>query len=270
MPQEIDYATLDYSKLDYSKIDYSKIDSSKLDFGKMIPKDYQDKEYLKSIKDPVGFFKAFDGAQELLGKRPAGIPHDNASEEEWKSFNKSFGVPEKPEDYDLAIPEGAKVDPKLDKGVREVMQKAGLNKRQAKIVSEGYRGVLTEVLKEQGAKAEQADKDFIKLSTEVFGERKDKVLADGKALISKYIPEKFKDSLESLPNEQLVVLAAVLDGIRKDYISEDQIPAGQGAPGVTAEQKREEARKLMASEAYNNASHPDHAKTVERVNSLYK
>jgi hypothetical protein len=265
MPQEIDYATLDYSQLDYSKID-----SSKLDFTKMVPQEYQGKEYLKTIKDPGSFFKAFDGAQELLGKRPAGIPHDNASDDEWKAFNKSFGVPEKPEEYDLGIPAEAKVDPKLDKGVRELMQKAGLNKRQAKMISEGYRGILGDVLKEKGIAAEQADADFTKLATETFGDRKDKVLENGNKLLAKYVPEKFKAGIEKLPNEQLIVLAAALDGIVKDYISEEQLPGGQSGAAVTADQKREEARKLMASEAYNNASHPEHAATVDKVNSMYR
>ena len=164
MTTEIDYSQLDYSQLDHSKLDYSKLDHTKLDFTKMVPQEFQNREYLKNIKDTSSFFKAFDGAQELLGKRPAGIPHDNASDDEWKNFNKSFGVPEKLEDYDLGkIPKGAKVDPKIDKGVREVFQKAGLNKRQAKIVSEGYRSLLEGVLKENSDNVKNQNEDFDKL-----------------------------------------------------------------------------------------------------------
>jgi len=271
MTTEIDYSQLDYSQLDHSKLDYSKLDHTKLDFTKMVPQEFQNREYLKNIKDTSSFFKAFDGAQELLGKRPAGIPHDNASDDEWKNFNKSFGVPEKLEDYDLGkIPKGAKVDPKIDKGVREVFQKAGLSKRQAKIVSEGYRSLLEGVLKENSDNVKNQNENFDKLAGEVFGNRKDTVLNTGKNLLDKYVPEKFKGSLDKLPNEQLIILAAALDGIVKDFISEDQLPGGQGKGGETAEQKREEARKLMASKEYNDPQHPDHAKTVEKVNSFYR
>jgi hypothetical protein len=49
----------------------------------IIPDEYKEKGYMSKIKDVEGLFKSFDGLQSLIGKRPAGIPQENATQEEW-------------------------------------------------------------------------------------------------------------------------------------------------------------------------------------------
>ena len=62
----------------------------------------------------------------------------------------------------------------------------------------------------------------------------------------------------------------MLDGIRKDYISSDQIPGGgQGVGPTSPEDKRTEAMVLMATEAFSNWQHPEHKQTVAKVNGLF-
>jgi hypothetical protein len=267
-------ATIDYATLDYGQLDYSKLDQSKLDFSKMIPQDFQDKPWLKETKDLPSLLKRTDGLISELGKKPAGIPQENAKPEEWTAFNKAFGVPEKPEEYDIGtVPEGLTKNENFEKGMRSDMQKAGLNKRQAKMMAESYHKNLAAMAKEMGLAQEKNNTDFDKLATDTFGERKDKALATGKALLAKYTEgasPAVKEHIASMPNESLISMALVLDGIVKDYIKEDQLPGGKGGGAPTADEKRVEARKLMASEAFSNPNHPDHAATVEKVNSLYK
>lgn len=265
---------IDYAKLDYSKLDYSKIDASKIGFEKMVPQEYQDKPWIKETKDLPSLLKRTDGLISELGKKPAGIPQENAKPEEWNAFNKAWGVPEKPEEYDLGeIPKEIPKNEVFEKGMREAMQKAGLNKRQAKVMSAEYHNSLVALLKEQGLAAEKNDTDFEKLAVDTFGDRKDKALANGKALLAKYTekaPDAVKAQIAKMPNESLISMAMVLDGIVKDYIKEDQLPNGKGGGAQTPDEKRAEARKLMASPAYSDANHPEHAATVEKVNSLYK
>lgn len=241
------------------------------DFLTTLPEEYRGKEYLKDVKDMPSLLKKFDGAQELIGKRPAGIPQENAKPEEWAQFNKAWGVPEKPEEYDIGeIPKELPRNENFEKGMRAAMQEAGLNKRQAKIMAGKYNGALVELMKEQGMAAEKNDTDFEKLAVETFGERKDKALANGKVLLAKYAPKSMAEHVGKLSNENLIVLASVIDGIAKDYIKDDQLPGGKGGGAPTSDEKREEARKLMASPAFSDANHPEHRKTVDRVNSLYQ
>lgn len=241
------------------------------DFISSLPEEFRGKEYLKDVKDMPALLKKLDGAQTLIGARPAGIPQENAAPEEWNKFNKAWGVPEKAEEYDIGeVPKELPRNEDFEKNMRLAFQKAGLSKRQAKLLSGEYHTIVTAQLKEMGLAVEQQNVNFDTLATETFGERKDKALANGKALIAKYVPEKMKAHVAGLSNENLIVLASVLDGITKDFIKDDQLPGGAGGSAPTTDEKRAEARKLMASPAFSDANHPEHKATVERVNSLYK
>lgn len=268
-----DPVAIDYAQLDYSQLDHSKLDASKLDFSKLIPQDFQDRPWVKETKDIPSLLKRTDGLISELGKKPAGIPQDNAPEEEWNKFNKAWGVPEKPEEYEIGdVPKELPKNEAFEKSMRAAFQKAGVNKRQAKILATEYHGSLVNMLKEQGAAAEAQDANFDELAVKVFGDRKDKALETGKTLLSKYTekaPESVKARLSAMSNEDLISVAMVLDGIVKDYISEDQLPGGEGGSAPTADEKREEGRKLMASEAYQNPNHPEHGRTVQKVRELY-
>jgi hypothetical protein len=62
------------------------------------------------------------------------IPDSTSSEEELAAFRKANGVPDKPEGYELAIPdlpEGMQVDTETAKWFKEISHKLGLNKHQA-------------------------------------------------------------------------------------------------------------------------------------------
>lgn len=241
------------------------------EFASLIPVEFKDKPWLKDIKDVKGLFARTDGLLTEMGKRPAGIPQDNASAEDWAAFNKVWGVPEKPEAYKLA--EGtaeAPVDPKFQTGIKSVFHKAGVSERQAKILEEGYNGLAAELSKEKGAAEVVKNEDFTKLADTTFGARKDDALNGAKVLIAKFAPANMKSHIENMSNENLIILAGVLDGVRKEFISEDRLPSSGAAPvGMTAEQKQARGRELMASKAYTDQFHPDHDKVKDEVARLY-
>lgn len=238
------------------------------EFATLVPAEFKDKPWVKETKDVPSLFKRFDGMLTEMGKKPAGIPQDNAKPEEVAAFNKAFGVPEAPDKYELVVPaEGGMPKEMLD-GVKGVFHKAGLSAKQAKMVSEGWNAMVAEQLKAAGVQTEAQDANFETLATEIFAERKAEALATSKALLEKYAPEKFKAHINSLSNENLITMAAVLDGIRKDYISEDQLPRGGNGTGVGAD-ARTRAFDLMKTDAYKNSFHPDHDKVKKEVDTLY-
>lgn len=235
------------------------------------PPEFKDKGWVAEVKDIPGLFKKVDFLQSKIGERPAGIPQETAPQAEWDKFYLSFGRPEKADGYEFdKVPEGLTVDEGFQTNIKGVMHQAGVNKKQAKILETGYNKLLVGQAEAQKAAQGKADTDFEEMGTKVFGEQKDRALQIAKSLIAKHTPEVAKPFIANLSNEALIVLASTLNGVAATYIKEDQLPVG-GAPvgPQSQDQKQEEGRKLMASEAYTNPFHTEHDATVKRVNELY-
>lgn len=243
-----------------------------IDFATIIPAEYKDVPWVKDTKDIPSLFKRTSDLMTEIGKRPAGIPQDNAKPEEIAAFNKAWGVPDKPEDYKLSDPpkEVGPANPEFQAAIKNMFHKAGISAKQAAALEKDWNALTVEMVKKNGAQAEQADTDFNKLRDEVFGAQAETVIKNASALIAKFVPEKMKSHVENLSNENLIVLAGVIEGIRKEYISEDKLPSGGGAPvGMTAEQKRAKGQELMASPAYTNPFDPNHEKVKAEVQAIY-
>jgi len=247
-------------------------------FDKLIPEGYADKSWVKETKDLPSLFKRMDDTLTEMGKRPAGIPQDNASEDEWKVFHKALGVPDKAEDYAFGevpkeLEEVAKNEA-FQTGIRKLLHKAGISTRQAGVLIPGWNEIMINVSKnsEQISSAAQAkqDEDFNALADKTFGDRREKVLGVSKGLIAHYVPEGLKSHVEGLSNENLMILASVLDGVQREFISEDRLPGGgEGATPESEDAKRAKARTLMASEAYQKPFHAEHTKVVAEVKAIY-
>lgn len=92
---------------------------------------------LKEFKSPADVAKSYLEAQKVLGKRTIGLAplKENATDEDKKAwdaeYRKVMGVPEKPEDYQVQLPEGKKI---LDQGFydwfRNTAHKLGLSPQQ--------------------------------------------------------------------------------------------------------------------------------------------
>lgn len=243
------------------------------DFASMIPAEFKDKSWVKETKDLPGLLKRTDDLISELGKRPGAIPQDNAKPEEWQAFNKAFGVPEKPEGYEFSpVPEGVQTSPEWQKSVQAMLHKANISAKQFKAIEPVWNEMMVEMGRAAGANAAQLDKDFDKLADTTFGDRKDKALANSKAMIDKYAPEAVKAHAAQLSNENLIIVAGVIDGIINEYVSEDQIPnSGGSAGGASGEEaKRAQALELMKSAEFRDAFNPKHKETVAKVNALYE
>jgi len=240
-------------------------------YTSIIPEGYRDKPYLKDVKDIKGLFGKLNSSQELIGKKQFGVPEDNASKEIWDSYYKTAGRPDKAEGYefnDSTLPEGLKRDDKTVKAVKDLFHSAGVSSRTAKVIQEGYDKILIEAHGDRIKANEQQDVNFDNLASETFGDQKDKVLAAGKKLLEIHAPEKFKALIDKLPNEQLILMAGVLNDISKKYIKEDEID-GSGPKGdASLEDLRSEQKKIMASPAYQSSFHPEYEKAADRLKEI--
>ena len=230
------------------------------DFSSIIPAEYADKPWVQDIKDTNTLFKMTDDLKSELGKRPAGIPQADG---DWTEFNKTFGVPESADKYEL----GEASNPEFNSKMRDIMLEAGVSQRQAAILDAKYNELAGSMAPDTAAQ----EAEFEKLTTDTFGERKDEVLKTAKNLLLDNTPDGFSDRINDMSNTDLTILASVLDSIQQKYISEDSLPKGSGtvATGMSADEKQLRGRSLMASPAFKDKGHPDHAKVAAEVSSLY-
>lgn len=242
-------------------------DKAVQDFTNMIPQDVRDRPYMKDVDSIDKLLAKLDGAQKLIGTRPAGIPAADAPPEEWNKFYDALGRPKTAAEY--TFEDAGTPDPKFTDAVRGAMHKHGLTPTQAKGIYSDVNTALQAIAKEKGIAEEKLNTDFDALGAKLFGAERDKVLSSTKVLLDKFTPAEMKPHVANLSNEQLMVLTSVVNNIAKTYIKEDGQPGGGPASSTTPDSIRAEARSLMAQPAYADPFHPDHGKVKGQVDALY-
>lgn len=240
-------------------------------FVEKIPEEYRAKPYMEGIKNFDDLMKQFDNAQSLIGKKPFDIPHENSSKEQWDQFYSKLGRPESPDKYEFQnpenLPEGFKVDPEVDNTVKNLFHEAGLSNQQAQSIRNKYMEAMAKKAEEH---ERQLDEQFDKLSMEVFGNRKEEALNKAQAMISQYLPESMHGAWQNLDSNSLVVLASVLDGVARDYGTEDSLDGSSQMNAMSDEQRRSERQALLNHPAMKDELHRDHEKIKQRYNELWK
>lgn len=239
------------------------------EFASVVPAEFKEKPYLKDVDSFEKLFKKLDGAQSLIGRRPAGIPQDTDPQDKWNEFFNLMGRPEQPDKYELgAPPEGYQRDEETLKALRSVFHQTGLNGKQASAIVSSYEKIILD----RANKNQQAQEaEFDKISKETFGDRQDAVIAKSAQMLKDFAPAQFQPHIASLDNKTMIVLASVLDAVHNKYVPEDRGPTDRApAAGRSAEEIRAEAQRLMNSDIYKNAFHPEHESTVRRVREMYK
>ncbi len=245
-----------------------------------VPEAYQNVGWVKDVKSYDDLWKKTDGAEKLVGQRLEGkvdLPKENATPEDMATFYKSVGRPETAEEYKFDREGQAEAlkefnSDKMDSIVKTIFHNHGLRPDQALGIQKDYEKVLGEQLIEKLDVQKKLNDGFEELTSKIFGNDKEAILESSKLILGHYAPEGFADHISKLPNETLVVIASVLNGIKKDYISEDDFKT-LGNKKPTSDQSesslREQAKKLMESDEWTNEFHRDHAARVEEVNAIY-
>lgn len=82
------------------------------------------------------------------------------------------------------------------------------------------------------------DASFTKMATEFFGDKKDDILANGKAYLVMNLPENVKPLLTGMNDNQLAVVLVAIDTTVKKFSGEDPFRGrGTGAGGIGIETK---------------------------------
>lgn len=233
----------------------------------VLPDAFKDKPYLKGIDSQEKLLKMLDGAQELIGKKGPALPKPEAPQAEWDAYYESIGRPKTAAEYVL---EGAeKGDQKFIPKVQAALHKAGLTSTQAKTVWSEVNVALGDYMKEKGISDAQADVDFDKLATDSFGADRDKILATSKAILDANVSPAMKAHIAKLSNENLIVMADVLNNINAKYIKQDGPGGKPTATGMTPADLSNKARTLMAEQSKFNSFSPEFNALQKQIDECY-
>jgi hypothetical protein len=170
------------------------------DFKSLVPAEFHDKPYMQDImksEDPyTAMFKAFAGAQDLLGRKSTGLelPGKDAPPEKIAEFRKALGVPEAPEKYEYKPPEGRQVNADGLKSMQAEAHKLGLTTEQfAGVMSfSDARDLALEKANTETTK-KAAEKELADFKA-VYGVNADTILARAKATAAKVLPQAIRDT----------------------------------------------------------------------------
>ena len=241
-----------------------------VNFKELIPEKYKEEKALQNFTSIDDFVKSYLSAQRLVGANKVAIPNKMATDEDWEEVYSKLGRPAKPEDYKYSFSE-EEINQDQLKNFNETAHRIGLLPKQAERIIKFYNEMNT-----------QAEVDNQKM----FEVKQTEAMADLKKefgpTYTKRLDQAKKLAVETLGNDMLNN-TILKDGSRlgdsvevikafsmlADKLSEDEIIKGEGSSYQTASEIEKEISELTEDGSpYWNKTHPNHAKTVDRVFKL--
>ena len=241
-----------------------------VNFKELIPEKYKEEKALQNFTSIDDFVKSYLSAQRLVGANKVAIPNKMATDEDWEEVYSKLGRPAKPEDYKYSFSE-EEINQDQLKSFNETAHRIGLLPKQAERIIKFYNEMNT-----------QAEVDNQKM----FEVKQTEAMADLKKefgpTYTKRLDQAKKLAVETLGNDMLNN-TILKDGSRlgdsvevikafsmlADKLSEDEIIKGEGSSYQTASEIEKEISELTEDGSpYWQKTHPNHAKTVDRVFKL--
>ena len=241
-----------------------------INFKELIPEKYKEEKALQNFTSMDDFVKSYLSAQRLVGANKVAIPNKMATDEDWEEVYSKLGRPAKPEDYKYSFSE-EEINQDQLKNFNETAHRIGLLPKQAERIIKFYNEMNT-----------QAEVDNQKM----FEVKQTEAMADLKKefgpTYTKRLDQAKKLAVETLGNDMLNN-TILKDGSRlgdsvevikafsmlADKLSEDEIIKGEGSGYQTASEIEKEISELTEDGSpYWQKTHPNHAKTVDRVFKL--
>ena len=222
-------------------------------------------------------WKTLDNAQSLLGKRPAGIPANDAPDEEWQKFYQA-ARPESADKYSFSdidgFPEGTDLEP-VKAAAQKMMFEAGLTQKQADKLWKEYAGLEVGAIK---ASTESLDKQYDETLVKAFGDKREAVEKIAQAGIAENVPQELLGSVNALANnpEAMVGVIALVNSyeekiakVRAEYGAEGKLPNGGDRPAAEdISDTVTKLSKLRLSPEAQDFTKPGHKKAMDEIAAL--
>lgn len=211
----------------------------------------------------------------MKGKPPTYAPPPaDATAEQKAAYAKAAGVPDDAKGYGFAKPEnwpeGMEYSDEHALQWADKMHKLGVPAAMANDLRNQF---LAEVVEGATTQATEANKLLDESFTKMFGDQKGVVTQRVKDVLTAAIPDTAtRTALEKgLSNEALLAIAAIHEHDRKTYGQADTNgDDGSKTAAKSLDELRAEGQKMMATDAYRDPMHKDHAATRKTVNETYQ
>lgn len=252
-----------------------------------VPEAYQGKPWVEKIttaENPnEALWKTLDNAQSLVGRKT--VPSNDAPDAEWQQFYNQIGRPENADAYTLpeieGVPDGVDLG-ESKKMAMGIMHEAGITQKQAEKLWKLYMGRQLEDVKgiQSKQKEEQTklDKEFDEISAKVFGDKYESKSQAAQEMIKAHVPEELRPAMDEVANNPKALAAVIaalssaseeISRVKSEYGKEDTLQGGgQQVTSSSIEDIRKELAALRVSPMSKDFTHPEHKKTIERINSL--
>ena len=236
------------------------------------PKEYHDDRALNPIESVEGLLKSYVNAQRLIGADKIVLPGKHGTESEWRGVKHKLGLPQEIKDYDLALPEGHKLDEKTITSVKEEAFKLGiLPKDLSGLVSWFDKNSQADMKGLNERADEEVTKELKAYKTEV-GDLYEKNVLRANAAIREFAPEGFGEFLSANGLGASVPLIKFMAKIGES-LDEDKIVGEAGVKfGLTTDEVKGKVSSILGDKnhAYHDKKHPDHDRAVLEMQKYFK
>ena len=241
-----------------------------INFKEVIPEKYKDEKALANFTSMDDFVKSYLSAQRLVGANKVAIPNKMATDEDWEEVYSKLGRPAKPEDYKYSFSE-EEINADQLKNFNETAHRIGLLPKQAERIIKFYNEMNTQAEVDNQKLFESKQTEAMTDLKKEFGPTYTKRLDQAKKLATETLGNEMLNNTVLKDGTRLGDSVEVIKAFSMlaDKLSEDEIIKGEGTGYQTASDIEKEISELTEDGSpYWNKTHPNHAKTVDRVFKL--
>jgi len=227
---------------------------------------------VKGYKTPADVVQAYANAQKAIGADKIVLPNKDTGEWDADARTK-LGIPADATGYKIErpaeLPQGMAYDERFEAAALPIAHKLGLTPHQLKGLFDFYTGYTSENYKNAMQEAGRLKDEAASLLKKEWGTSYDVNTQRAQIAAKHFGGDALVQFLNAsgLGNAPELIRAFAKVG---SQMTEDQLKVGQSSGfGLTPEQAQREAKKLMASEAYQKRDHPEHAEVHEKVAALF-
>ena len=241
-----------------------------INFKEIIPEKYKDEKALANFTTVDDFVKSYLSAQRLVGANKVAIPNKMATDEDWEEVYSKLGRPAKPEDYKYSFSE-EEINQDQLKNFNETAHRIGLLPKQAERIIKFYNEMNTQAEVDNQKMFEVKQTEAMTDLKKEFGPTYTKRLDQAKKLATETLGNEMLNNTVLKDGTRLGDSVEVIKAFSMlaDKLSEDEIIKGEGTGYQTASEIEKEISELTEDGSpYWQKTHPNHAKTVDRVFKL--